>query len=142
MNLKSFRTVGNSGLVVSPVTLGTMTFGNSGWGSTDDVSEAVFNEYVDAGGNFIDTADVYSGGKSEELVGQYIAARNLRDELVLATKFAFNTKPGNPNAGGNGRKNVYRAVEASLKRLKTDYIDFYWMHVYDMVTPVEEVLQT
>ncbi|MFD2721539.1 aldo/keto reductase [Hymenobacter monticola] len=142
MNLTSFRTLGRSGLVVSPLSLGTMTFGTPRWGSPDDVSESIFNAYVDAGGNFIDTADVYAGGRSEELVGQYVAARGLRDQLVLATKFGFSGQPGNPNAGGNGRKNIYRALEGSLRRLQTDYVDLYWLHVWDMVTPVEEVLQT
>ena len=142
MSLTAFRTLGRSGLIVSPLALGTMTFGTARWGSPDTVSEAIFHDYVDAGGNFIDTADVYAGGRSEELVGSYVADRSLRDKLVLATKFAFNAQRGNPNAGGNGRKNIHRALEGSLRRLKTDYIDLYWMHVYDMVTPVEEVMQT
>lgn len=142
MQLNYFRTLGRSGLVVSPLTLGTMTFGTPGWGSTDAVSQALFNAYVEAGGNSLDTADVYAGGRSEELVGSYIASRNLRDQLVLATKFTFNAQRGNPNAGGNGRKNIYRALEGSLRRLKTDYIDLYWLHAWDRVTPVEEVLQT
>jgi len=142
MSLTDFRTLGRSGLVVSPLSLGTMTFGTARWGSADDVSEAIFNGYVEAGGNFIDTADVYAGGRSEELVGGYIADRNLRDKLVLASKFGFSGGPGNPNAGGNGRKNIYRALEGSLRRLQTDYLDFYWLHVWDTVTPVEEVLQT
>lgn len=142
MNLTSFRTLGRSGLLVSPLALGTMTFGTPRWGSPDEVSAAIFNQYVAAGGNFIDTADVYSGGRSEELVGSYIADRRLRDQLVLATKFGFNAQPGNPHAGGNGRKNIYRALEGSLRRLKTDYIDLYWLHVWDTVTPVDEVLQT
>ncbi len=142
MNLTDYRTLGRSGLIVSPLALGTMTYGNTAWGSADHVSKAIFNAYVDAGGNFIDTADVYSGGRGEELVGQFIAGRGLRDQIVLATKFGFNAQRGNPHAGGNGRKQIYRALEGSLKRLKTDYIDLYWLHVYDMVTPVEEVLQT
>lgn len=142
MSLASYRTLGRSGLVVSPLALGTMTFGTTRWGSPDEVSADIFNAYVDAGGNSIDTADVYAGGRSEELVGKYIAARNLRDRLVLATKFGFNAEAGNPHAGGNGRKNIYRALENSLRRLKTDYVDLYWLHMWDMVTPVEEVLQT
>ncbi|MDJ0364752.1 aldo/keto reductase [Hymenobacter sp. H14-R3] len=142
MSLIDFRTLGRSGLVVSPLSLGTMTFGTARWGSVDDVSEAIFDGYVAAGGNFIDTADVYAGGRSEELVGGYVAARGLRDKLVLASKFGFSGGPGNPNAGGNGRKNIHRALEGSLRRLKTDYLDLYWLHVWDMVTPVEEVLQT
>ncbi len=137
-----FRTLGRSGLIVSPLGLGTMTFGAPRWGSPDDVSEAIFHAYVDAGGNFIDTADVYSGGRSEELLGGYIAERSLRDKLVLATKFTFNSEAGNPNAGGNGRKNMHRALEGSLRRLHTDYVDLYWTHFWDMVTPVEEVLQS
>ncbi|WP_375435817.1 aldo/keto reductase [uncultured Hymenobacter sp.] len=142
MSLTSFRTLGRSGLVVSPLALGTMTFGTPRWGSPDEVSEVIFQAYVEAGGNFIDTADVYAGGRSEELLGGYIAARRLRDQLVLATKFSFNTSPGNPHAGGNGRKNIYQSLESSLKRLRTDYVDLYWLHAWDMVTPVEEVLQT
>lgn len=142
MSLTNFRTLGRSGLVVSPLALGTMTFGTPRWGSPDAVSEAIFNAYLDAGGNFIDTADVYSGGRSEELVGQYVADRSLRDQVVLATKFGFNGSRGNAHAGGNGRKNIYRALEGSLRRLKTDYIDLYWLHAWDAVTPAEEVLQT
>lgn len=142
MNLTAFRTLGRSGLIVSPLALGTMTFGTPRWGAPDEVSASIFNAYVDAGGNFIDTADVYSSGRSEELIGGYIENRNLRDKLVLATKFTFNAESGNPNAGGNGRKNMYRAIDLSLRRLRTDYIDLYWMHAWDMVTPVEEVLQS
>ena len=142
MTLTDFRTLGRSGLVVSPLTLGTMTFGTPRWGSSDDVSQEIFNAYVNAGGNFVDTADVYSGGRSEELVGQYMAERGLRDRVVLATKFGFNAEKGNPHAGGNGRKNIYRALDNSLRRLKTDYVDMYWLHVWDAVTPAEEALQT
>lgn len=142
MTLTDFRTLGRSGLVVSPLALGTMTFGTPRWGSADDVSESIFQAYVEAGGNFIDTADVYAKGRSEELVGGYVASRGLRDQLVLTTKFGFNTQPGNPHAGGNGRKHIHQALEGSLRRLGTDYIDLYWLHVWDMVTPVEEVLQT
>ncbi len=134
MNLATLRTLGRSGLPVSPLALGTMTFGNKNWGSPDDVSAAIFNAYVDAGGNFLDTADVYSGGRSEELLGTLIAARSLRDRVVLATKYSF--------AGGNGRKNLHRALEGSLRRLATDHIDLYWMHVWDRVTPAEELLQS
>ena len=141
MNLASYRTLGRSGLVVSPLALGTMTFGTPRWGSSDAVSQAIFNAYVEAGGNFIDTADVYAGGRSEELLGSYLTTPTLRDQLVLATKFTWNTTR-NPNAGGNGRKNIYRALEGSLRRLQTDYLDLYWLHAWDVVTPVEEVLQT
>ena len=143
MSLKQYVTLGRSGLRVSPYSLGTMTFGTEwGWGSEESDARAVFNGYIDAGGNFLDTADGYTMGKSEQLVGNFIAERNLRDRVVLATKFTFNADPSNPNAGGNGRKNIYRALEGSLRRLQTDYIDLYWLHVWDMVTPVEEVLST
>jgi aryl-alcohol dehydrogenase-like predicted oxidoreductase len=120
-----------------------MTFGNEwGWGAEEQTARAVFDRYIDAGGNFIDTADLYTDGHSEELVGKFIADRALRDRVVLATKFTFNAEPGNPNAGGNGRKNIYRALEASLRRLQTDFIDLYWLHAWDTVTPVEEVVST
>ena len=145
MPLSDLHTLGRSGLPVSPLALGTMTFGTQRWGSPDDVSEAIFNAYIDAGGNFLDTADVYSGGRSEELLGGYVAERGLRDRVALATKYSFNgTPPGeprNPLAGGNSRKNLARALDGSLRRLRTDYVDLYWLHVWDMVTPVEEVLQ-
>jgi aryl-alcohol dehydrogenase-like predicted oxidoreductase len=143
MQMNEYSTLGRSGLRVSPFCLGTMTFGTEwGWGSEEDVSHSVFNRYIDAGGNFIDTADAYTGGKSEEMVGKFIAERSLRDRIVLATKFTFNAEPGNPNAGGNGRKNIYRALHGSLRRLQTDYIDLYWLHAWDTVTPVEEVVST
>ncbi len=152
MSLTKFRTVGRSGLVVSPLALGTMTFGPGAWGADEATSRAIFDAYRAVGGNFIDTADIYSGGASEELVGRFIKDTAARDEIVLATKFAFNgsSSPltanqaggGNPNAGGAGAKNIHRALHASLKRLGTDYIDLYWMHIWDGVTPVEEVVQT
>ena len=142
MTLTDFRTLGHSGLVVSPLALGTMTFGTGRWGSAAEASEEVFAAYVAAGGNFIDTADVYAGGRSEELLGGYVAGRKLRDQLVLATKFGFGAQAGNPNAGGNGRKQIYRALEGSLRRLQTDYVDLYWLHTWDAVTPAAEVLQT
>lgn len=152
MSLTDFRTLGRSGLVVSPLALGTMTFGPGAWGADAAASRAIFDAYRDAGGNFVDTADIYSGGESETLVGRFIADSNARDEVVLSTKFAFNGSAspltptqagrGNPNAGGAGAKNVHRALDASLKRLRTDYVDLYWMHVWDGVTPVEEIVQT
>jgi aryl-alcohol dehydrogenase-like predicted oxidoreductase len=143
MSLKQYVTLGRSGLRVSPLALGTMTFGTEwGWGSEPAVARQVFDRYVDQGGNFLDTADAYTNGKSEELVGQFIDERGLRERVVLATKFTFNADPSNPNAGGNGRKNIYRALEGSLRRLKTDYVDLYWMHVWDRITPVEEVMYT
>lgn len=143
MRLNDYITLGRSGLLVSPLCLGTMTFGTEwGWGAEESVSRSLFDRYTEAGGNFIDTADGYTGGKSEQLVGKFIRERNLRDRVVLATKFTFSSDPGNPNAGGNGRKNIYRALEGSLRRLDTDYIDLYWLHAWDTITPVEEVVST
>ncbi len=143
MSVTDYVTLGRSGLRVSPLTLGTMTFGTEwGWGADENISRNIFNRYIDAGGNFVDTADLYTGGTSEKMVGKFVRERNLRDRVVLATKFTFNADPGNPNAGGNGRKNIYRALEGSLQRLQTDYIDLYWLHVWDTYTPVEEVVST
>ena len=107
-SLNDYVTLGRSGLRVSPLCLGTMTFGNEwGWGAEEQTARAVFDRYIDAGGNFIDTADLYTEGHSEELVGKFISDRALRDRVVLATKFTFNAEPDNPNAGGNGRKNIW-----------------------------------
>ena len=152
MTLQNFRTLGRSGLIVSPLALGTMTFGPGAWGADEAASRAIYHAYRDAGGNFIDTADIYSGGVSETLVGQFIKESGGRDDVVLATKFGFNASAspltatrgdgGNPNAGGVGAKNIHRALDASLARLGTDYVDLYWMHIWDGVTPVEEIVQT
>ena len=135
------RTLGRSGLLVSPISLGTMTFGNKNWGSPDEVSEQILRTYLEAGGNFLDTADVYGGGGSETLLGRLIEEGKLRDRVVLATKSTFGAEKGNPLAGGNGRKHIRRSIERSLQRLRTDYIDLYWMHAWDTVTPVEEVVE-
>ena len=140
MPLDSYRTLGRSGLVVSPLALGAMTFGTQRWGTGEEGSRAVFDAYVAAGGNFIDTADVYSGGRSEEMLGGFIAER--RHHLVIATKAGFSREAGRPVAGGNGAKNLRTALEGSLRRLRTDYVDLFWLHVWDQVTPAEEVLQT
>ncbi len=140
--MNEYVTLGRSGLIVSPFSLGTMTFGNDRWGSPDEESSRIFHRYVEEGGNFLDCADGYAEGKSEEVLGRFIAESRLRDKVVLATKFTFAAQEGNPNSGGNGRKNAYRALEGSLRRLATDYVDLYWMHVWDMVTPVEEVVET
>src|SRR5579862_2696631 len=142
MHLNEYITLGRSGLRVSPLALGTMTFGNDRWGSEDAESKRIFDRYIDSGGNFLDCADGYGEGKSEEVLGRFVAEGKLRDRLVIATKFTFNAEPGNPNAGGNGRKNVYRALEGSLRRLKMDYVDLYYLHAWDIVTPVEEVVDT
>jgi len=141
MTLTNYRTLGRSGLVVSPLALGTMTFGTARWGLDEAGSAAVFNAYVEAGGNFIDTADVYAGGRSEEMLGSFIAERKLRDHLVIATKAGFAAGQG-VHAGGNGAKHLYAALEGSLRRLRTDYIDLFWVHVWDSVTPAEELLET
>ena len=141
MSLSDYRTLGRSGLVVSPLTLGTMTFGVARWGMDQRAAEAVFDAYVEAGGNAVDTADVYAGGRSEEMLGGVIADRGLRDSLVVATKSGFAAGKG-PHAGGNGAKHVHAALEGSLRRLRTDYVDLYWVHVWDSVTPPEELLQT
>src|ERR1700726_110792 len=136
-----YRLLGESGLRVSEASLGTMTFGDEwGWGSPKAEAQKVYETYREAGGNFIDTANVYTGGTSETFVGEFIAGH--REEVVLATKYSQATGAnGDPNAGGNQRKNMVRAVEASLKRLGTDYIDLYWLHMWDALTPAEEVMR-
>lgn len=142
-SMKQYRTLGKSGLAVSPFCLGTMTFGEDwGWGSSEDTARQIFDRYVEAGGNFLDTADGYTNGSSEQLLGKFVNARKLRDDLVIATKYTFSGKPGTPNAGGNGRKNLFRALEGSLRRMNMDYVDLYWMHAWDRATPAEEVLLT
>ncbi len=141
MSLANYRTLGRSGLAVSPLALGTMTFGTARWGSGEDGSRAVFNAYVEAGGNFVDTADVYSSGRSETMLGGFIAERGLRDRIVLATKAGFASGQG-PHMGGNGAKHLHAALDGSLRRLRTDYVDLFWLHVWDAVTPAEELLET
>ena len=141
MSLDHYRPLGRSGLIVSPLALGTMTFGVARWGMERPDAEAVFDAYVDAGGNLVDTADVYAGGGGETMLGEILAERGNRDQLVLATKSGFAAGRG-PSAGGNGSKHIHAALEGSLRRLKTDYIDLYWIHVWDSVTPPEELLET
>jgi len=119
MALSDYRTLGRSGLVVSPLALGTMTFGVARWGMERPAAEAVFDAYVEAGGNVVDTADVYASGRSEEMLGAIIADRGLRDSLVIATKSGFAAGTG-PHAGGNGAKHIRSALEGSLRRLGTD----------------------
>ncbi|MFZ5895106.1 MAG: aldo/keto reductase [Myxococcota bacterium] len=143
MRLDDYVMLGRSGLRVSPLCLGTMTFGTDwGWGADETQARSLFDHYLERGGNFIDTADGYTGGRSETWLGKMIKDRGVRDRVVLATKFTFSGEQGNPNAGGNGRKNIYRALEGSLRRLDTDYIDLYWLHCWDMHTPIEEVAST
>ena len=143
MGLDHYYTLGKSGLRVSRLALGALTFGTDwGWGAEKDTARALFNSYIEAGGNLIDTSDLYVNGVSEQWVGEFIRESGLRDRIVLATKFSYNLDPINPNSGGNGRKNILRAVDASLKRLGTDYIDLYQLHTWDRLTPVDEVMRT
>ena len=135
-----YRLCGNSGLRVSEASLGTMTFGDEwGWGSPKAEAQKVYETYREAGGNFIDTANFYTGGTSEKFLGEFMQGH--RDSVVLATKYSLAAPGNDPNAAGNHRKNMMQAVEASLKRLQTDYIDLYWLHVWDGITPVEEVMR-
>jgi len=135
-----YRLLGRSGLRVSELCLGTMTFGEDwGWGSSKDESRQILDAFFEAGGNFIDTANVYTNGSSETLLGEFLKGN--RDSAVVATK-STNAMPGtDPNAAGNQRKNMMQAVEASLKRLQTDYIDLYWLHIWDKITPLDEVMR-
>ncbi len=141
MNLDTYRPLGRSGLLVSPLALGTMTFGTPRWGLDEGGSRAVFERYTDLGGNFVDTADVYAGGRSEEMVGSFIAEQSARDRMIIATKSGFATGRGY-HAGGNGTRHVLASIEGSLRRLRTDFIDLYWVHVWDGITPADELLRT
>ncbi|MCY1143173.1 aldo/keto reductase [Actinoplanes sp. Pm04-4] len=143
MNLTDYRTLGRTGLRVSPVALGTMTFGDPSWGADDDTSTAILERYLDAGGNFIDTANAYMAGRSEEVVGAYLGKKpHRRDSLVIGSKFALSMDPADPNSGGTGRKAIRHHIDASLRRLGTDYLDLYWQHNWDRHTPLEETLST
>ncbi|MEZ0312571.1 MAG: aldo/keto reductase [Myxococcota bacterium] len=138
--LDTYRLLGRSGLRVSPLGLGAMTFGTDwGWGADDGETRRMFDMYVDRGGNFIDTANAYTNGSSERLVGEL--TRDKRERLVIATKYSLSVEQGNPNAGGNHRKSMMRSVEQSLKRLQTDYIDLFYLHVWDGRTPADEVMR-
>ncbi len=138
--LDRFRLLGRSGLRVSPLCLGTMTFGTEwGWGTEKAESRRVFDGYVEAGGNFIDTADFYTGGTSESWLGEFVQGR--RDSLVLATKYTMCTTPGDPNAGGSHRKNLVQSLDASLTRLRTDRVDLLWVHAWDATVPIEETMR-
>jgi aryl-alcohol dehydrogenase-like predicted oxidoreductase len=143
MSKPTYYTLGRTGLRVSRLSLGAMTFGTEwGWGSDKSAARAVFGLYLQAGGNFIDTADVYTGGTSEKWLGEFVREAGVRDQVVIASKFTFNMADANANGGGNGRKNILRAVEGSLKRLGTDYLDVYYLHSWDQITPTEEVMRT
>jgi len=143
MPLDHYITLGRSGLRVSPLCLGAMTFGEDwGWGSTVEASQEILDRYIARGGNFIDTANGYTKGHSETIIGDHVgrhAAR--RDRLVIATKFTTNMYRGDPNGGGASRKAIIAQCEQSLRRLQTTYIDLYWLHVWDANTPVDETLR-
>ena len=143
-SLDSYITLGRSGLRVSPLTLGTMTFGEDwGWGASPQTCEAILAEYLDRGGNVVDTANIYTNGHSEKIVGDFFASRHgLRDRVVLSTKFFASLHPGDPNGGGGGRKALIAQLEDSLRRLQTDYVDLYWLHNWDRRAPIEETLRT
>jgi aryl-alcohol dehydrogenase-like predicted oxidoreductase len=143
MQLDDYRLLGRSGLRVSPLSLGTMTFrvGAGAWGSSDEEARRMVDLYINRGGNFIDTADFYGQmGQSEVLLGELLKGR--RDRLVVSTKYSLTTRPGDPNASGNHRKNMIRSVEDSLRRLGTDYIDLLYLHMWDFNTPVDEILRS
>jgi aryl-alcohol dehydrogenase-like predicted oxidoreductase len=143
MPLDHYVTLGRSGLRVSPLCLGAMTFGEDlGFGSPPAVATAILDRFVERGGNFVDTANVYTRGHSEKIIGDHVGRHSSRrHRLVLATKFFGNLHPGDPNGGGAGRKAIIHQLEESLRRLQTDFVDLYWMHVWDMHTPVEETLR-
>ena len=143
MPLTDYVTLGRSGLRVSPLCLGAMTFGEDwGWGASVAESESLLSHYLDRGGNFIDTANGYTKGHSERIIGDAISHdRSRRDRIVIATKFSTNLYSGDPNAGGASRKNIVASCEQSLRRLRTDYIDLYWMHFWDPHTPIDETMR-
>ncbi|MFI8189391.1 aldo/keto reductase [Streptomyces sp. NPDC085946] len=131
---------GKTGLRVSELSLGAMTMGGDpGWGAPKETCAKILDAYADAGGNFVDTADIYTGGESEQFLGELLAGR--RDTFVLASKYTCNTRDGDVNAAGNHRKNLVQSVEASLARLRTDRLDVLWVHARDNFTPVEEVMR-
>ncbi|CAN5194311.1 aldo/keto reductase [soil metagenome] len=146
MALDQYYLLGRSGLRVSRLALGTMNFGTGGYhaayGKSADEARPIFRRYLDDGGNFIDTADFYTAGESETILGTLIAEAKVRDRVVLTTKFTNSIAPGDPNAGGNGRKHMIRALDDSLRRLGTDYVDLFLLHTWDRITPVDEVLRT
>lgn len=142
MTLGEYHTLGRSGLRVSPLCLGTMTFGPDwGWGSSIEDSRRIIDSYIDRGGNFLDTANIYTKGHSEKIIGDHVGASAKRDRLVIATKFLGNMFPSDPNGGGAHRKSIVGACEESLRRLQTDYIDLYWMHFWDRFTPIDETMR-
>ncbi len=143
MALNHYVTLGRSGLRVSPLCLGAMTFGEDwGWGSNVKDSEAILDRFLDRGGNFIDTANGYTKGHSEKIIGDHLGRHaSKRDRAVIATKFLTNMYRGDPNGGGASRKAIIAQCEQSLRRLQTSYIDLYWMHAWDASTPIEETMR-
>jgi aryl-alcohol dehydrogenase-like predicted oxidoreductase len=131
--------LGRSGLRVSELCLGTATFGVDGWGSDREEARRIFDLYLDAGGRFIDTSNTYGEGRAEKIVGELVSGR--RDELVIGTKFTAITRPGDPNAWGNHRKSIRQSLRTSLQRLNTDYVDIIWMHTWEGITPLDEVMR-
>src|ERR1700724_348307 len=132
--------LGKSGLRVSELALGAMSFGTEwGWGVEIDEARKMLDLYIDNGGNFVDTANFYTNGSSEKMLGELLGEK--RQQIVLSTKYTMNTHPGDPNGGGNHRKSLVRSVATSLQRLKTDYIDLLYLHIWDGTTPVEEILR-
>ena len=135
-----YSLLGKSGLRVSELALGAMTFGTEwGWGTEKNEARKMLDLYLDNGGNFVDTANVYTNGSSETMLGAFLGEK--RQQIVLSTKYTINTRPGDPNSGGNHRKNMVRSVETSLQRMKTDYIDLLYLHIWDGTTPIEEILR-
>lgn len=136
-----YKLLGRSGLRVSELCLGTMGFGTeAGWGADKEISFAIMDTFANAGGNFIDTANVYKLGTSEKIIGEYVSNHD-RDYFVLASKYTLKDNTANPNASGNSRKNMMRSVEESLKRLNTDFLDLLYLHIWDDTTPIDEVLR-
>lgn len=132
--------LGKSGLRVSELSLGTMTFGTElGWGTDMNEARKILDLYIDRGGNFVDTANIYMNGSSEKMLGELLGEK--RNQIVLSTKYSMHGQTGDPNGGGNHRKSMVHSVEESLKRLKTDYIDLLYMHMWDNTTSVEEILR-
>jgi aryl-alcohol dehydrogenase-like predicted oxidoreductase len=142
--LRNYATLGRSGLRVSPLCLGAMTFGNEwGIGADEDTGVQVLNRFLELGGNFIDTANIYNKGHSEAILGAHLTGiPHKRDRVVIATKWMGNMFRGDPNGGGGHRKSIIDGVHHSLRRLKTDYIDLLWMHFWDRWTPIEETMRT
>src|ERR1700681_1381819 len=135
-----YKVLGKSGVRISEVALGTTIFGDDwGWGASQDVSARMLDLFAGAGGNAVDTADVYTNGTSETILGELLKGR--RDRFVLATKFTNQTDPSDPNSAGNHRKKIVTSIEASLRRLQTDHIDLYWVHAREVLTSVEELMR-